>query len=91
MRPRNARKRFYNLSVARKHKKAANDRATLSAARYIAVATQLPFMIVGGYGLGYALDRWLGTDYLRIVFLLVGVVGGFVQLIRELMKDNRNE
>jgi F0F1-type ATP synthase assembly protein I len=69
-------------------KKPAADRSAIQAARYIAIATQLPFMIVGGYGLGYALDYWLGTDYLRIVCLLVGVVGGFAQLIRELMRDS---
>jgi F0F1-type ATP synthase assembly protein I len=65
------------------------DRVRMRALRYIALATQLPFLIVGGFGIGYALDRWLGTDYLRVVCLLLGVASGFIQLIRELMKDTR--
>ncbi len=55
--------------------------------RYIVLATQLPFMTIGGFAIGYGLDYLFGTDYLRIVCLLLGVVGGFVQLIRELAKD----
>jgi F0F1-type ATP synthase assembly protein I len=61
----------------------------MRAMRYIALATQLPFMVVAGLGIGYALDRWLGTDYLRVVCLLLAIVAGFTQLIREVMKDTR--
>lgn len=68
-----------------KDPQAERDRAR--ALRYIALATQLPFLIVAGFGIGYALDYWLGTNYLRIVCLLAGVIAGFIQLIRELMKD----
>ena len=63
------------------------DRARMRALRYIALATQLPFLLVAGFGIGYALDYWLGTDYLRVVCLLLGVIGGFIQLIREVLKD----
>lgn len=63
----------------------------MRATRYIALATQLPFMIFAGYGIGYALDYYFGTDFLRIIFLLVGVVGGFVQLLRELERDTHNK
>jgi F0F1-type ATP synthase assembly protein I len=76
--------------VRRKSAKDAEaDHARMRALRYIALATQLPFMIVAGLAIGWALDRWLGTDYLRIVCLLLGVAAGFVQLIREIMKDTR--
>ena len=63
------------------------DKTGLRAMRYVALVTQLPFTILAGYGLGYALDYWLGTAYLRTVCLLAGVIGGFAQLVRELMKD----
>ena len=57
--------------------------------RYVALVSQLPFTIVAGYGIGYALDYWLGTSYLKVVCLLAGIVGGFGHLVRELIKDAR--
>ena len=38
-----------------------------------------------------ALDRWLGTHFLYIVFLLLGIAAGFVQLIRQVQKDSTNQ
>jgi len=65
------------------------DKTGLRGLRYVAVISQLPFTIVAGYGIGYALDYWLGTSYLKIVCLLAGIVGGFGTLVRELLKDTR--
>ena len=58
-----------------------------AAARYTAVAMTLPAATFAGYLIGYGLDRWLGTTYLKIVCLILGIVGGFVELIRQLMQD----
>ena len=63
------------------------DGFTKSALRYTAIATMLPASTLAGYLIGYWLDRWLGTEYLKIVFLILGIVSGFVQLIRELMRN----
>ena len=63
----------------------------MRAMRYVALISQLPFMTVAGYGIGYALDSWLGTTYLKIVGLLAGIVGGFGNLIRELLKDTQSK
>ena len=63
------------------------DRFLVSAARYTAVAMTLPASTFAGYMIGYALDSWLKTTYLRIVFLILGILSGFVQLIRQLMRD----
>lgn len=68
-----------------------NDNFMLTAARYTAIATTLPASAFGGYLLGYVLDDWLGTTYLRVVFLLLGIAGGFSQLIRMLMRDMHSE
>jgi F0F1-type ATP synthase assembly protein I len=57
------------------------------AARYIGMATQLPFTIAAGYGLGYLLDNWLGTTWLKIAVLLLAIVGAFTQLIWQVLKD----
>ncbi len=47
----------------------------------------LPAATFVGYVIGYALDSWLHTSFLKIVFLLLGIVSGFVQLIREILRD----
>jgi F0F1-type ATP synthase assembly protein I len=62
-------------------------KAAISAARYISIASLLPASTFVGYAIGYGLDRWLGTHYLSIVFLILGIVAGFFQLIRQLMTD----
>ncbi len=49
----------------------------------------LPAATVVGYGIGYMLDNALGTSFLKPVFLVFGIVAGFVQLIRKVQKDTR--
>jgi F0F1-type ATP synthase assembly protein I len=66
--------------------KEKSDGFMTAALRYTAIATMLPAATFAGYLIGYWLDQWLGTGYLKIVFLILGIVSGFVQLIRELMR-----
>ena len=63
----------------------------LAAARYTSIAMALPGATFGGYLIGYMLDKWLGTSYLKIVFLILGIVGGFAELIRGLMRDMQSK
>jgi F0F1-type ATP synthase assembly protein I len=37
--------------------------------------------------MGYGLDHLFGTVWLRYVFLVLGTIAGFVEMIRELNKD----
>ena len=37
--------------------------------------------------MGYGLDMLFHTDWIRYVFLLLGTIAGFIELIRELNKD----
>jgi F0F1-type ATP synthase assembly protein I len=67
------------------------DNFLLAAARYTAIATTLPAAAFAGYLLGYWLDRYLGTTFWKIVLLLLGIAGGFVQLIRELLRDTKSK
>jgi len=55
--------------------------------RYTSLAFLLPACVFVGYVIGYALDKVFGTSFFYIVFLLVGIAAGFVQLIREVQKD----
>ena len=45
-----------------------------------------PVSIAIGYAMGYLLDRWLGTTWLTIVFLLFGIAAGFVSFFRTIDK-----
>jgi F0F1-type ATP synthase assembly protein I len=57
---------------------------------YTSLAFMLPAATMIGYAIGYLLDRALGTTFLKIVFLLLGIAAGFVQLIRKVLRDTRN-
>jgi F0F1-type ATP synthase assembly protein I len=56
---------------------------------YTALAFLLPAATFVGYVIGYLLDKALGTNFLYIVFLILGIISGFLQLIRRLMRDTR--
>ncbi|MDR3698525.1 MAG: AtpZ/AtpI family protein [Candidatus Sulfopaludibacter sp.] len=58
---------------------------------YVALALMLPVATFVGYGMGYLLDRFFGTSFLKIVFLVLGIVSGFVQIIRQLSRDSRDD
>lgn len=58
---------------------------------YTALAFMLPAATFVGYLIGYLLDKAFGTHFLYIPFLVLGIVAGFVQLIRQLMRDTRND
>jgi len=58
---------------------------------YTALAFLLPVSTFVGYTVGYLLDKAFGTHFLYLVFLLIGIASGFVQLIRQLMRDTRDD
>jgi F0F1-type ATP synthase assembly protein I len=60
-------------------------------AEYSGLALLLPVSTFVGYLIGYWLDKAFGTTWLRIVFLILGSVGGFVTLIRQIMRDSRDD
>jgi F0F1-type ATP synthase assembly protein I len=70
-----------------------NDNLWAQVSRYSSLAFILPVSTFVGYLIGYLLDRLFHTHFLYIVFLLLGIVAGFVSLFRELdiatKKDGR--
>jgi F0F1-type ATP synthase assembly protein I len=58
---------------------------------YTSLAFMLPASAVIGYFLGYLLDKEFETTWIYIVWLILGIVAGFVQLIRQLMRDTRDD
>jgi F0F1-type ATP synthase assembly protein I len=51
-------------------------------ANYSQLAFIFPAATVVGWLIGVALDRWLHTTWLYLVGLILGIVAGFVELIR---------
>jgi F0F1-type ATP synthase assembly protein I len=52
------------------------------AARYSGLALALPASTFVGWAIGTVLDKWLHTTWLYLVGLIVGIIAGFVELIR---------
>ena len=58
--------------------------------RYLSLAFVLPSAVAAGYIVGYLLDHWLGTTYLKVVFLLLGIAAGLLELLRQLSRNNHD-
>ena len=57
--------------------------------RYSHLGLVLPASVVAGLLIGAALDRWLGTTWIRLFGLLLGCVAGFVELIRGVVRASK--
>ena len=67
------------------------NRGAFKQLNLLSAGLLFPVSIVVGYGIGYYLDRWLGTSFQYIVFLLLGIAAGFVSFfgtIAQLEKTN---
>jgi F0F1-type ATP synthase assembly protein I len=60
-------------------------------ANYSQLAFIFPAATVVGWLIGAALDRWLHTTWLYLVGLILGIVAGFVELIRTVMKSEQKD
>ena len=68
--------------------KVPKDRNTwVQMANYAQLAIVFPAATVIGWLIGVALDRWLHTTWLYIVGLILGILAGFVELIRTAAKS----
>jgi F0F1-type ATP synthase assembly protein I len=59
----------------------------VQVSNYAQLAIVFPAATVLGWLAGAALDRWLHTNWLYVAGLILGIVAGFVELIRTAMKD----
>lgn len=55
--------------------------------RYSYLAFLLPVSTLVGYVIGYLLDKAFHTHFLYLIFLLLGIASGFIELIREVNRD----
>jgi len=56
---------------------------------YASLGMALPAATVTGYLIGVLLDHWLGTSFLYLVFLIIGIAAGFVELYRIATRNSR--
>jgi F0F1-type ATP synthase assembly protein I len=62
----------------------------IKVGEYTSLAFLLPAATFAGYLIGYLLDRAFHTHYLYIPCLILGIAAGFVQLVRQLMRDTHD-
>jgi ATP synthase protein I len=60
--------------------------------RYGAIGLQMGLSVAIGLVIGLALDRYLGTEpWLALIFLILGVIAGFLALFRLAKEIQRGE
>jgi len=64
------------------------DNLAVQLGKYYSLIFLLPASVLVGFGIGYGLDVLFHTSFLRVIFLLLGVAAGIIELIRELSKDD---
>lgn len=57
--------------------------------RYSQLAFVLPAATAAGWLIGSGLDRWLHTSWINVVGLLLGTVGGLIDLIHTATRDSQ--
>lgn len=57
---------------------------------YTQVAFSLPLCVVVGWLIGAALDHWLGTHWIYLAGLGLGVLAGFYDIVRVTMAMSRD-
>lgn len=55
--------------------------------RYSQLAVVLPACTVAGWLIGLALDHYLHTTWLYLLGLILGIVAGFVELVRTVISN----
>lgn len=73
-----------------KNRKSTNDNngsGMVMVARYLGLAFLIPISAGAGWMIGQYMDKQLHTGYLALTCLVLGIIGSFIQLIRELLRD----
>ena len=66
-------------------------RQWVKAEKYIQLGVTLPAATVIGWAFGAVLDHWLHTTWLKLLGLILGIVAGFVQLVRVAMAAGKED
>lgn len=66
-----------------------NQKSLIWLSKYLSLAFTLPASVLAGYILGAIADHWLHVPVLRAVGILLGMVAGMIQIIREISRDEQ--
>jgi F0F1-type ATP synthase assembly protein I len=58
-------------------------------ARYSQLAFALPSATLMGWLIGAGLDRWLHMHWIYLAGIILGIVAGFVELLRTALRDTK--
>ena len=65
------------------------DKSLLLLGKYLSLALTLPASVFAGYIVGALADHWLHIPFLRVLGILLGIGTGLMQIIRELLKEDK--
>jgi ATP synthase protein I len=67
-------------------------RSLSGAALVSVIGIQLAVSTIVGAGIGYLLDRWLGTEpWLLVLFFILGTIAGFREMFRVVSQASEDE
>jgi F0F1-type ATP synthase assembly protein I len=67
----------------------SEKKSWIEAEKYIQLGVTLPAATVIGWFLGSLIDSRLGTHWIHIAGLLLGIAAGFVQLVRVALASSK--
>ncbi|MBV8810849.1 MAG: AtpZ/AtpI family protein [Acidobacteriaceae bacterium] len=65
------------------------ERSAVWLGKYLSLALTLPASVAAGYILGALADHWLRLPILRALGVVLGMVAGLIQVLRELSRDEK--
>jgi F0F1-type ATP synthase assembly protein I len=69
----------------------ADETVWTQIGRYSSLGFILPLSILAGFVIGWLLDKLFHTHFLYIVFLVLGIVAGFIELLKKLNTETRRD
>jgi F0F1-type ATP synthase assembly protein I len=65
------------------------DKPMIWLGKYLSLALTMPASVAAGYLLGTFADHYLHLPLLRAIGIILGMVAGLIQVLRELDRDSR--
>jgi hypothetical protein len=65
------------------------DKSLFWFGKYLSLALTLPASVAAGYFVGAFVERFLHWRFLPVAGLLLGMVSGLTQILRELSRDEK--
>ena len=67
------------------------DKSFLWFGKYLSLALTLPASVFGGYVIGEFAGHYFHLTFLAVIGIVLGFAGGFIQILRELSRDEKRD